>query len=108
MRLKGTFPNKDGALWPGEFLNIRLLARIEPDVVTVPSGALQRGPDGYYAYIVKPDSTVEAKPLKVGQITDGVAIVEDGVAAGDRVVTAGQYRLQPGARVAVNSPAAKG
>ena len=108
MRLKGTFPNKDGALWPGEFLNIRLLARIEPNVVTVPSGALQRGPDGYYAYIVKPDSTVEAKPLKVGQITDGVAIVEDGVAAGDRVVTAGQYRLQPGARVAVNSPAAKG
>src|SRR5215831_10813808 len=74
MRLKGTFPNKDGALWPGEFLNIRLLARIEPNVVTVPSGALQRGPDGYYAYIVKPDSTVEAKPLKVGQITDGVAI----------------------------------
>jgi len=108
MRLKGTFPNKDGALWPGEFLNIRLLARIEPNVVTVPSGALQRGPDGYYAYIVKPDSTVQAKPLKVGQITDGVAIVEDGVAAGDRVVTAGQYRLQPGARVAVNSPAAKG
>ena len=108
MRLKGTFPNQDGALWPGEFLNIRLLARTEPNVVTVSSGALQRGPDGYYAYILKPDGTVEARPLKVGHTSDGVAIVDDGVAAGDRVVTAGQYRLQPGARVAINSPAAKG
>src|SRR5215469_13664239 len=108
MRLKGTFPNQDGALWPGEFLNIRLLARTEPNVVTVSSGALQRGPDGYYAYILKPDGTVEARPLKVGHTSDGVAIVDDGVAAGDRVVTAGQYRLQPGARVAINGPAAKG
>jgi len=108
MRLKGTFPNQDGALWPGEFLNIRLLARTAPNVVTVPPGALQRGPDGYYAYVVKPDSTVETRPLKVGQVSDGVAIVDDGIAAGDQVVTAGQYRLQPGARVEVNSPAAKG
>jgi membrane fusion protein, multidrug efflux system len=108
MRLKGTFPNKDGALWPGEFLNIRLLARTAPNVVTVPSSALQRGPNGYYAYVVKPDSTVETRPLKVGQIGEGVAIVDSGMAAGDQVVTAGQYRLQPGARVEVNNPAAKG
>jgi multidrug efflux system membrane fusion protein len=108
MRIKGTFPNKDGALWPGEFLNIRLLARTAPNVVTVPSSALQRGPNGYYAYVVKPDSTVETRSLKVGQISEGAAIVDDGVAAGEQVVTAGQYRLQPGARVVVNSPAAKG
>jgi membrane fusion protein, multidrug efflux system len=108
MRLKGTFPNQDHALWPGEFLNIRLLARTEPNVVTVPSGALQRGPDGYYAYVVKPDKTTETRPLKVGQVSGGVAIVDDGLAAGEQVVTAGQYRLQPGARVEANSPAAKG
>jgi membrane fusion protein, multidrug efflux system len=108
IRIKGTFPNKDGALWPGEFLNIRLLARTAPNAVTVPSSALQRGPNGYYAYVVKPDSTVETRPLKVGQISDGAAIVDDGMAAGDKVVTAGQYRLQPGARVEVNNPAAKG
>jgi multidrug efflux system membrane fusion protein len=108
MRIKGTFPNKDGALWPGEYLNIRLLARTEPNVVTVPSSALQRGQNGYYAYVVKPDSTVETRPLKVGQVSEGVAIVDDGVAAGEQVVTAGQYRLQPGAHVEVNSPAAKG
>ena len=108
MRLKGTFPNQDRALWPGEFLNIRLLARTEPNVVTVPSGALQRGPDGYYAYVVKPEKTTETRPLKVGHVSGGVAIVDDGLAAGEQVVTAGQYRLQPGARVEVNSPAAKG
>jgi membrane fusion protein, multidrug efflux system len=108
MRIKGTFPNKDGALWPGEYLNIRLLARTAPNVVTVPSSTLQRGPNGYYAYVVKPDSTVETRSLKIGQVSDGAAIVDDGVAAGEQVVTAGQYRLQPGARVEVNSPAAKG
>src|SRR6516162_7227052 len=108
LRLKGTFPNTDRSLWPGEFLDIRLLARTAPNVVTMPSSALQRGPNGYYAYVVKPDSTVETRPLKVGQISDGVAIVDDGVAAGDKVVTAGQYRLQPGARVEANSPAPKG
>lgn len=108
LRLKGTFPNKGGALWPGQFLNIRLLTRTAPNVVTVPSSALQRGPDGYYAYVVKPDSTVETRSVKVGQVSDGIAIVDDGMRAGDQVVTAGQYRLQPDARVEVNSPAAKG
>src|ERR1700757_1086704 len=103
LRIKGTFPNKDGALWPGEYLNIRLLARTAPNVVTVPSSALQRGQNGYYAYVVKPDSTVETRPLKVGQVSEGVAIVDDGVAAGEQVVTAGQYRLQPGARIDVDS-----
>ena len=106
LRLKGTFPNKDGALWPGEFLNVRLLARTAPNVVTVPSSTLQRGPNGYYAYVVKPDNTAEIRPLKVGQISDGVAIIDDGVAAGERVVTAGQYRLQPGARVEVRNTVA--
>src|SRR5947209_16954349 len=73
LRIKGTFPNKDSALWPGEYRNIRLLARTAPNVVTVPSSALQRGQNGYYAYVVKPDSTVETRPLKVGQISDGAA-----------------------------------
>ena len=106
IRLKGTFPNKDDALWPGEFLDIRVLARTASNVVTVPSTALQRGPNGYYAYVVKPDNTVETRPIEVGQISAGVAIVDDGVAAGERVVTAGQYRLQPGARVEASSAVA--
>ena len=86
IRLKGTFPNKDDALWPGEFLDIRVLARTASNVVTVPSTALERGLNGYYAYVVKPDNTVETRALEVGQISEGVAIVDDGVAASERVV----------------------
>jgi membrane fusion protein, multidrug efflux system len=99
LRFKGTFPNDDNALWPGLFVKIRLLANTAKSVVTVPSTALQRGPDGYYAYVVKPDDTVEMRRLKVGHIGDGLAIIEAGVEAGEEVVTAGQYRLEPGARV---------
>jgi multidrug efflux system membrane fusion protein len=84
------------------------LARTEPNVVTVPAGALQRGPDGYYAYVVEPDKKAETRRLKVGRVSNGVAIVDDGLTAGEQVVTAGQYRLQPGVRVEVESPAAKG
>src|SRR5215469_4168915 len=99
LRIKGTFPNHDDALWPGLFVNVRLLANTARNVVTVPSTALQRGSDGYYAYIVKPDDTVEMRPLKVGHIGDGLCIIEAGIAVGEEVVTAGQSRLEPGARV---------
>ena len=103
IRLKGTFPNQDGALWPGEFVNIRLLAQIARNVVTVPSGALQRGPQGYYAYVLKPDGTAEMRSIEVGSAADGVAVVDAGLSAGEKVVTAGQYRLKPGTRVAATS-----
>ena len=103
MRLKGTFPNQDGALWPGEFINVRLLVGTQRNVVTVPSGALQRGPAGYYAYVVKPDGTVDMRSIEVNQIGGGIAVVDAGVSAGEEVVTAGQYRLQPGVRVAATS-----
>jgi membrane fusion protein, multidrug efflux system len=109
IRLKATFPNASLTLWPGQFVNARLLLRTETNVVTVPSDAVERGARGLYAYVVRPDATVAAQPLKVGQISDGVAVVEDGIAAGQRVVTAGQYRLQPGVKVAPRDvPAAGG
>src|SRR5215471_15419440 len=103
LRFKGTFPNDDEALWPGLFVNIRLQADTARNVVTVPSTALQHGPDGYYAYIVKSDETVEMRPLKAGYIGDGRAVVEAGLAVDEEVVTAGQSRLEPGARVATAS-----
>jgi membrane fusion protein, multidrug efflux system len=106
IRLKGTFPNQDGALWPGEFINVRLLAGTQRNVVTVPSGALQRGPAGYYAYVVKPDGTVDMRSIEVNQIGGGIAVVDGGVSAGEEVVKAGQYRLQPGVRVAATSDGA--
>jgi multidrug efflux system membrane fusion protein len=103
IRLKGTFPNKDGALWPGEFVNVRLLADTVRNATTIPAAALQRGPDGYSVFVVTPRKTVDVRKLKVGQIADGVAVIEDGLAAGEQVVTSGQYRLQQGAHIDARS-----
>jgi multidrug efflux system membrane fusion protein len=112
IRLKATFPNPHNALWPGQFVNVRLLLQTEHNVLTVPSAAVQRGPDGLFTYVVKPDNTVEMRTVTVGQDTGTIAVVASGLVQGDRVVTAGQYRVQPGAPVQVataNSemPAAK-
>jgi membrane fusion protein, multidrug efflux system len=108
MRLKATFPNPNNRLWPGQFVNMRLLLRTDHNVLTVPSGAVQHGPSGLYVYRIKPDSTVELQPIEVGHNGDHVTVVTAGLQAGDRVVTNGQYRLQPGAHVAVaDAPAAK-
>ena len=101
MRLKATFANPNDRLWPGQFVNIRLLLRTDRNVLTVPSGAVQHSASGLYVYRIKPDSTVELQPIEVGPGGDRVTVVTAGLRAGDRVVTAGQYRLQPGARVAV-------
>src|SRR5260370_498155 len=98
IRLKATFPNEDHALWPGQFINIRLLLRTLQQVVTVPSTAIQRGPIGMYAYVINPDSTVAMQPVSVGQMSDQTSVVEKGLQAGDKIVVRGQYRLQPRSR----------
>jgi multidrug efflux system membrane fusion protein len=107
LRLKATFQNDSLTLWPGQFVNAHLLLRTESKVVTVPADAVQRGAQGMYAYVVKPDSTVAVQPLKVGSITGAVAVIESGIDEGQPVVTAGQYRLQPGAKVEVRTAVAQ-
>ena len=99
MRLKATFPNQHNALWPGQFVNVRVLAQEQKNVLTVPSAAIQHGPDGLFTYVVRTDSTVEVRPLKTGADSEGLVIVTDGLSAGERVVTTNQSRLQPGAHV---------
>jgi multidrug efflux system membrane fusion protein len=101
IRLKASFPNKDNRLWPGEFVNARVLLQTRQDVLTIPSAALQRGPNGVFAYVVKPDSTLEMRPLQVSNDNGAVAVVEKGLQEGERVTTSNQYRLQPGIRVQV-------
>ena len=101
IRLKATFPNPNNSLWPGQFLNVRLLLQTERNVLTVPSAAVERGPEGLFTYVVKSDSTVEMRTVTVGQDTGTIAVIASGLAPGDRVVTAGQYRVQPGAPVQV-------
>jgi multidrug efflux system membrane fusion protein len=106
VRLKATFPNPADKLWPGQFIDVRLQLRVQQNVATVPVTAVQRGPDGLYVYVVKPDATVELRPVQVGEMTDHIAVVEKGLDVGDRVVTAGQYRLQPGSRVQIREASA--
>ena len=101
IRLKAVMPNTAGRLWPGQFINARLRIETLRHVVTVPAPAVQRGPQGTFIYVVKADSTVEARPVRLGEVSEGLAVIDGGLAEGEKVVTAGQYRLQPGARVEV-------
>ena len=99
IRVKATFPNLHEALWPGEFVNARVLVRTEHNALTVPSNAVQHGPNGMFTYVVKADSTVEARPLEVGDESGTLTVVTGGLKEGEHVVVSNQYRLQPGARV---------
>jgi multidrug efflux system membrane fusion protein len=106
MRLKAVFPNHDNSLWPGQFVNVRVLVQEQQGVMTVPSSAIQHGPDGLFTYVVRNDSSVEVRPLKISTDSEGVVVVTDGLKLGERVVTTNQYRLQPGAHVRVLAPQA--
>lgn len=99
VQLKATFPNANRALWPGEFVNVRLIAHVQQGAVTVPLSALQQGQNGTIVYVVQADGTVQKRPVTVAQTLDGRALVSQGVAAGDAVVTAGQFRLSNGIKV---------
>jgi multidrug efflux system membrane fusion protein len=105
MRLKAMFANEDDKLWPGDFVNARVLLDVKKDVLAVPSPAIQRGPDGVFAWVVKPDGVVEVRPLKLGPVSGGQTIVTSGLSEGERVVVNGQYKLRPGSRVTLEEPA---
>ncbi|HTV26387.1 MAG TPA: efflux RND transporter periplasmic adaptor subunit [Xanthobacteraceae bacterium] len=103
-RLKAMFANSDEKLWPGEFVNARLLLRIDQAVAVVPPLAVQRGPHGLFTWVVKADNTVEPRSIRIGTTTGNVTIVTTGVRIGERVVTDGQYKLQTGAPVSIVDP----
>ena len=103
IKLKATFPNEDLRLWPGEFVNARLLLTIRKDGLTVPASVIQRGPQGSYAFVIKPDASVELRTVTVAQIEDGRALVDEGLEAGEQVVVDGQYKLQAGSKVALST-----
>ena len=99
VRLKATFDNKDHVLWPGLSVSTRLLVTTLKDAVVIPDDAVQHGADGLYAFAVGADNKAEMKKIKVGRSIDGRTMVEDGLAPGERVITAGQYKVQPGSLV---------
>jgi multidrug efflux system membrane fusion protein len=102
VKLKAEFPNKDKALWPGQFVNAHLVLKLVHDGITVPSVAIQTGPSGPYAYVVKDDSTVERRPVTVVQTDNNATLVGSGLQANERVVTAGLFKLEQGTKVQVS------
>ncbi len=106
IKLKATFPNNDHALWPGQFINVVMTLRTLNHATVVPSEAIQSGQKGQFAFIVKPDQTVETRQVIVGQTIDNQIVVESGISPGETVVTDGQLRLFPGAHIRI-APAAK-
>lgn len=101
IRLRGTFDNKNRALWPGQFVNVTLHLTTRRNSVVVPNQAVQTGQDGTFVYVVNQDNTVSFRPVKVGPRVDLDLVIEEGLQAGEVVVTEGQLRLQPGSRVQI-------
>jgi multidrug efflux system membrane fusion protein len=99
VRLKAVFDNKDHALWPGQSVSTRLLIATLKDATVVPDDAVQHGPNGLYAYTVTPENKAELRTIKVTRSIDGRSVVDEGLSPGDRVITAGQFKVQPGTLV---------
>jgi multidrug efflux system membrane fusion protein len=109
VRLKATFDNRDRALWPGQFVDVQLQISIRSGALLVPSQAIQTGQQGPFVYVVKADRTVESRPVATGAVVGADTVITSGLAAGETVVTDGQLRLVPGAKVqvAVDPPPGK-
>ena len=107
VKARAVTPNSDRALWPSQFVHVRLILDVLKDAKLVPSGAVQIGQNGPYIFIVKPDSTLDLRQVKAGQRQDDLTVITEGVNAGETVVVAGQLQLAPGAKV-VTKEAAEG
>ncbi|HYM22492.1 MAG TPA: efflux RND transporter periplasmic adaptor subunit [Vicinamibacterales bacterium] len=105
IKVKGTFPNTDLRLWPGQFVQVSVTLTSDPDAISVPSAAVQTGQQGDYAFVVKPDQTVELRPVVVERTARDWSVIRSGLQPGETVVTDGQLRLVPGSRITVK-PAA--
>jgi multidrug efflux system membrane fusion protein len=101
MKLKATFANPQHRLWPGQFVVARLATETRTEVIVAPLPAVQRGPDGTYVFVLKPDQTVEMRPVTVEQSEGDLALITNGLAPGETIVTDGQYRLQNASRVTI-------
>ena len=104
VRMKAEFPNTTLQLWPGQFVNVRILIQTLPQVVVIPTQAVQRGPAGAFAYVVQQDQRVALRPLTLTLQNETQAVVSKGIEAGEQVVTTGFARLKDGSRVDISPP----
>jgi len=104
IRIKGTFPNSDGRLWPGQFVTVVVTLTTDPTAIVVPSAAVQAGQEGTYVFAVKPDQSVEMRPITVARVRGAESVIASGVRPGETVVTDGHLRLVPGGRISVKQP----
>jgi len=104
IKLKATFVNKDRRLWPGQFVDVTMTLTARPDATVVPSQAIQTGQKGSYVFVIKPDLTVESRPVVTGLTFEEETLIEKGIQPGERIVTDGQMRIFPGATVEVKAP----
>ncbi|MGB9628756.1 MAG: efflux RND transporter periplasmic adaptor subunit [Thermodesulfobacteriota bacterium] len=103
IKMKGTFENRGRRLWPGQFVNVILTLTMEPNAIVVPSQAIQTGQQGQFVFVVKPDLTVEMRPVVIGRTVDQEVVVLRGLSIEEKIVTDGQLRLYPGAKVEIKS-----
>jgi len=99
VKLRGQTPNPDRALWPSQFVKVRLILDVLKDAKLIPGSAVQIGQNGPYVFVVRPDSTLELRQVKPGQPQDDLVVITDGVQKGESVVTSGQLQLSPGMKV---------
>ena len=99
IELKATFPNRNRALWPGEFVEVRLVVSVRKNAISVPLSALQQGVSGQVVFVVDADDRVRLVPVTVRETLDGRALIESGLKPDDMLVVAGQYRLQNGVQI---------
>jgi multidrug efflux system membrane fusion protein len=107
IKLKATFPNQERRLWPGQFIRVALRLTTQANALVVPNQAVQTGQDGPFVFVVKPDRTVENRPVVLGARVDQQLVIEKGLEAGETVVTEGQLRLAPGSRVQIREGAGR-
>ena len=101
IKLKGEFANTDRRLWPGQFVDVVLTLHTQSNAIVVPSQAVNTGQQGQYVFVIKPDMTVETRPVAVSRTTKGQSVIDKGLGPGERVVTDGQLRLVPGSKVQI-------
>jgi multidrug efflux system membrane fusion protein len=107
IKVKGTFQNENRSLWPGQFLNVEVTLTSDPNAIVVPTTAVQTGPQGQYVFTVKPDNTVDLRPVTVGRSAGLETVIKEGLTAGETIVTDGQLRLVPGSRISVKATSEK-